>query len=560
MNDYDRWLKRVTDPRLREELVSLTPEEKEDAFYKNVEFGTGGLRGLLGVGPNRLNIYTVGRISQGIADFINRHYHNGSVAISFDSRINSLLFAQRAASIYAANGIRVHLYKELMPTPALSFAVRYLRASVGIMITASHNPKEYNGYKVYNEDGCQITLETANEISGFIGKNDAFDDVKSLPFDEALKQGLVTFIGDDCFEAYMAYILTKRVPKIKGRDLKIVYSPLNGTGLRCVTTALSRAGFSHVSVVPEQKDPDGTFRTCPKPNPELKEALRLGIALLEKEKGDLLLVTDPDCDRVGTALIHQGKIRLINGNEMGLLLYDFLLRHAKASPDSLIVKTIVTTDLIFPMAKAHGMKVVEVLTGFKFIGEQIGLLEKQGEKERFFFGFEESYGYLTGTEVRDKDAVDASLVIAQMFEEYKEKGRDPLDRLEEIYAKYGYVTTSLDNYEFSGEAGVKKMGLLMERFRDEAKKSLSSFAFVNDYWVGKEFSLGGEKKLDLPQSDVLKFSFPDGSTVTVRPSGTEPKLKIYFFVRSLKETDLAARLAELKERTAQVIKESGVLA
>lgn len=560
MNDYDRWLKKVTDPRLREELVSLSPEEKEDAFYKNVEFGTGGLRGLLGVGPNRLNIYTVGRISQGIADFINRHYQNGSVAISFDSRINSLLFAQRAASIYAANGIRVHLYKELMPTPALSFAVRFLRVSVGIMITASHNPKEYNGYKVYNEDGCQITLETANEISGFIGKNDAFDDVKSLPFEEALKQGLVTFIGDDCFEAYMAYILTKRVPKIKGRDLKIVYSPLNGTGLRCVTTALSRAGFSHVSVVPEQKDPDGTFRTCPKPNPELKEALRLGIALLEKEKGDLLLVTDPDCDRVGTALIHQGKIRLINGNEMGLLLYDFLLRHAKASPDSLIVKTIVTTDLIFPMAKAHGMKVVEVLTGFKFIGEQIGLLEKQGEKERFFFGFEESYGYLTGTEVRDKDAVDASLVIAQMFEEYKEKGRDPLDRLEEIYAKYGYVTTSLDNYEFSGEAGVKKMGLLMERFRDEAKKSLSSFAFVNDYWVGKEFSLGGEKKLDLPQSDVLKFSFPDGSTVTVRPSGTEPKLKIYFFVRSLKETDLAARLAELKERTAQVIKESGVLA
>jgi len=421
------------------------------------------------------------------------------------------------------------------------------------MITASHNPKEYNGYKVYNDAGCQITLEAAEEISNCIKKRDLFEDVKLLDFEDGVKKGLIQFIEEDCFEAFVAYIQTKQIPEIIHRNLKIVYSPLNGTGLRSVTTALSRAGFSRLAVVPEQRDPDGTFRTCPKPNPELKEALRLGLALLEKQQADLLLVTDPDCDRVGTALIHKGAVRLINGNEMGILLYDFLLRHKKAYPGSVVVKTIVTSDLIFPLAQANHMEIIEVLTGFKYIGEQIGLLERKGEEKLFFFGFEESYGYLTGTAVRDKDAVDASLVIAQMFEEYKDQGLDPIDHLEKIYAKYGYVETGLDNYEFKGEKGSITMLSIMKSFREEGKKNRKNYAFVNDYLARKSFAGEKEATLDLPSSDVLKFGYPDGSTVTVRPSGTEPKLKIYYYVTAREEARLASRHAELKKITEGVL-------
>ena len=553
MGDYERWLAKVTNPALKAELLAMGPAEKEDAFYKDLEFGTGGLRGLLGAGSNRMNIYTVAKISQGIADYLKKNYEKGSVAISFDSRINSTLFARTAAQVYAANGLTVHLFRELMPTPVLSFAVRYLHSSMGIMITASHNPKEYNGYKVYNDAGCQITLEAAEEISNCIKKRDLFEDVKLLDFEDGVKKGLIQFIEEDCFEAFVAYIQTKQIPEIIHRNLKIVYSPLNGTGLRSVTTALSRAGFSRLAVVPEQRDPDGTFRTCPKPNPELKEALRLGLALLEKQQADLLLVTDPDCDRVGTALIHKGAVRLINGNEMGILLYDFLLRHKKAYPGSVVVKTIVTSDLIFPLAQANHMEIIEVLTGFKYIGEQIGLLERKGEEKLFFFGFEESYGYLTGTAVRDKDAVDASLVIAQMFEEYKDQGLDPIDHLEKIYAKYGYVETGLDNYEFKGEKGSITMLSIMKSFREEGKKNRKNYAFVNDYLARKSFAGEKEATLDLPSSDVLKFGYPDGSTVTVRPSGTEPKLKIYYYVTAREEARLASRHAELKKITEGVL-------
>lgn len=553
MNDYQRWLEKVTDPLLHAELTKMDPATREDAFYKDLEFGTGGLRGILGAGSNRLNVYTVAKISQGIASYIKKKNHNGSVAISYDSRINSTLFAQVASAVYAANGLKVHLFKQLEPTPVLSFATRFLHCSMGVMITASHNPKQYNGYKVYGSDGCQLTLEDADAISKIIESLDVFDDVRRGNFAKSLQNGDISYIKDDCLEAYMAYILTKQIPAITKRDLKIVYSPLNGTGLVPVTAALNRAGFKNVTVVPEQRDPDGTFRTCPKPNPELEEALHLGLQLLEKTKGDLLLVTDPDCDRVGTAIFHHGQVSLINGNEMGILLYDFLLKHKKAYPGSLVIKTIVTSDLIFPLAEAHHMKVVEVLTGFKFIGEQIGLLEKRGQEKLFFLGFEESYGYLTGTQVRDKDAVDASLVIAQMFQSFKDEGKDALDRLEEIYKEYGYVKTALDNFEFPGESGAATMRNLMARFHEKALKEAPKYAFVNDYLAGFHLEKGCKTPLNLPESDVLKFGYADGSTVTVRPSGTEPKLKVYYYVTAPKEASLAGRLEELEKEVRTFI-------
>ncbi|MCI7065964.1 MAG: phospho-sugar mutase, partial [Bacilli bacterium] len=457
MNDYQRWLDEAKDPVIHQELVEMTPEQIEAAFYKDLEFGTGGLRGILGAGSACLNIYTVGKISQGISNFLNRKEGKKTIAISYDSRINSTLFAKTAASVYAANGIHVYLYKELMPTPLLSYAVRYFKADAGVMVTASHNPKQYNGYKVYDEKGCQLTDDAANEISALIEALDIFKDVKSDDFDKLMNEGMIEYIKDDCLETYLQYIDTKRIPSIKNRDLSIVYTPLNGTGLVPVTKALKRFGFDSVAVVKEQEFPDGNFTTCPKPNPELKESLALGVKLLEEKHADILIATDPDCDRCGTAVIHNGETVLINGNEMGILLVDFLLRNKKIPEESIVVKTIVSTDLIFPIAKANGLKVVEVLTGFKYIGDQIARLENIGHPERYFFGFEESYGYLSGTEVRDKDAVDAVILIAQMAQDLKDQGKDPVDRLQEIYAKYGYAKTALDNFEFEGPSGVKIM-------------------------------------------------------------------------------------------------------
>ena len=555
MNDYAHWLKEVKDPEILKELKGMDKTAQEAAFYKDLEFGTGGLRGFIGAGSACLNIYTVGKVSQGIANFVNQNYKKGSVAISYDSRINSTLFAQTAATIYAKNGLHVYIYPALMPTPLLSYAVRYLHTSIGVMVTASHNPKQYNGYKVYNDEGCQITLDAANQMSSEIESLDIFKDVKTGSFEEEVKKGNIEYIKEDCLSSYLKYIDTKRIPDIKNRDLKIIYSPLNGTGLVPVTMALDRFGFKDVNVVPEQRNPDGNFTTCPKPNPELKEALTLGIKLLEKNHADLLLVTDPDCDRCGTAVMHKGQIRLINGNEMGILLYDFLLAHKKAVPGSIVVKTIVTSDLVNPIAKAHHMKVVEVLTGFKFIGEQIGLLEKEGHPERFFFGFEESYGYLSGTEVRDKDAVDASVLVAQMMQNFKDKHIDPIDHLEAIYKKFGYVSTGLDNFEFDGPTGVTIMQNIMKKLHVLASKDKDKYLFVNDYLNSVSYEGGKEKKIDLPVSDVLKFGYHDGSTITVRPSGTEPKIKIYYYIVAKEEKNLPGLLAKSQEEFRNLIKE-----
>lgn len=554
MNDYSRWLIKADDSIIHQELVGMDSKAQENAFYRDLEFGTGGLRGFIGAGSACLNIYTVGKVSQGIANYVNKHYKNGSVAIAYDSRINSTLFAETAAGVYAASGLKVHIYKTLMPTPCLSYAVRYLHTSIGVIVTASHNPKEYNGYKVYNDEGCQITLEAANEMSGYIESLDIFEDVKKISFQEGLKNGSISYIGDDCLDSFEKYISTKILPSIKGRDLKIVYTPLNGTGAIPVTRALANAGFKNVTVVPSQAKPDGNFPTCPKPNPELKEALAEGVKLLQETKGDLLLATDPDCDRCGTAVFHKGELRLINGNEMGVLLFDFLLAHKKHDSSSVLVKTIVTTDMVLPMAKDAHMEVREVLTGFKFIGEQIGLLEKQGHPERFFFGFEESYGYLSGTEVRDKDAVDASILIAQMMQAFKDEGKDPIDRLEELYKKYGYSGTALDNFEFVGPKGPSIMKRIMEEFRSLCEKEEGKYAFINDYLSSEHLENGKKSHLDLPTSDVLKFGYKDGSTITVRPSGTEPKLKVYYYIVSKKETDFPSRLHALQQEVTSLVK------
>ncbi len=555
MRDYERWLANVKEPALLEELKNMNEEQKEAAFYKDLEFGTGGLRGLLGAGSACLNIYTIGKVSQGIALYAKKHYgEKASVAISYDSRINSELFARHAASVYAANGLRVYLYPALMPTPLLSYAVRYLHTSIGVMITASHNPKEYNGYKVYNDEGCQITLEAANEMVGIIESLDIFNDVKSIDFTDSLEEGKISYIAPDCLNSYLDYIKTKEIPSIKERDLKIVYSPLNGTGLVPVTRALDNAGFAKVMLVKEQKDPDGNFTSCPKPNPELKEALKLGIEMLEKEGADLLLVTDPDCDRVGTAVKYKGEIRLISGNEMGLLLYDFLLRHKEAVPGSVLVKTIVTSDMVLPLAKEAGMKVIQVLTGFKFIGEQIGKLEKEGHEDRFFFGYEESYGYLSGTKVRDKDAVDASLLIAFMMQEFKNEGKSPLDRLNELSERYGYTDSSLENFEFPGPKGSLTMANIMKNWHAYADSSKDEYLFVNDYLSKISYEAGEKQEIDLPSSDVLKFGFHNGATFTVRPSGTEPKIKIYYYVVAKKQEELAGEMDSLKKKVNDLMK------
>ena len=554
MNDYQRWLDEAKDPVIHQELVEMTPEQIEAAFYKDLEFGTGGLRGILGAGSACLNIYTVGKISQGISNFLNRKEGKKTIAISYDSRINSTLFAKTAASVYAANGIHVYLYKELMPTPLLSYAVRYFKADAGVMVTASHNPKQYNGYKVYDEKGCQLTDDAANEISALIEALDIFKDVKSDDFDKLMNEGMIEYIKDDCLETYLQYIDTKRIPSIKNRDLSIVYTPLNGTGLVPVTKALKRFGFDSVAVVKEQEFPDGNFTTCPKPNPELKESLALGVKLLEEKHADILIATDPDCDRCGTAVIHNGETVLINGNEMGILLVDFLLRNKKIPEESIVVKTIVSTDLIFPIAKANGLKVVEVLTGFKYIGDQIARLENIGHPERYFFGFEESYGYLSGTEVRDKDAVDAVILIAQMAQDLKDQGKDPVDRLQEIYAKYGYAKTALDNFEFEGPSGVKIMQGIMKKMRDMLNEKKDEFAFVSDYQSHETYRHGAIEHIDLPTSNVLKFGYEDGSTITIRPAGTEPKVKVYYYAQKDRADGLDEKIKAMQEEMRGLIK------
>lgn len=528
--EYERWLQNATeDQDIVTELEEMREEQIEDAFYRNLAFGTGGLRGTIGAGTNRMNVYTVAKASQGLADYLVKHFETPSVVIGYDSRIKSDVFAKVAASVFAANGIGVMIWPELNPVPTVSFATRYLHASAGVMITASHNPAKYNGYKVYGSDGCQITTDAAAEILNEIEKLDLFMDVKRTKFETALADEKIQYIEDTVLDAFLSEVKNQSVlyGEEVNKNVAIVYSPLNGSGLKPVLRALKESGYTNITVVKEQEEPDGNFPTCPYPNPEIKEAMKLGMEYAKQCNADLLLATDPDCDRVGIAVKDkQGEYVLLSGNEAGMLLLDYICsqkkKHGKMPEDPVMIKTIVTTDMGEQIAEHYHVRTVNVLTGFKFIGEQIGLLEKRGKEDSYIFGFEESYGYLTGTYVRDKDGVNGAYMICEMFAYYASKGISLLDKLQELYEIYGYRLNTLHSYEFEGSSGFKKMQEIMAEFRNGldtiGPKKVEN---VLDYEKG----LNG-----LPKSDVLKYLLEDQCSVVVRPSGTEPKLKVYVSV------------------------------
>ena len=542
--EYERWLKACSEKDLISELQNMNTAALEDAFYRDLAFGTGGLRGIIGVGTNRMNVYTVARASKGLADYINRHYAHPSIAISYDSRMKSDVFACTAAGVFASEGIKVFLYPYLMPTPCLSYAVRFLNCAAGIMVTASHNPSEYNGYKVYGPDGCQITEAAAGEILADIEKLDIFEDVSVVSFDSALKAGTVSYIGEDCYTSYIEEVKKQSVlfgDKVN-HDLAIVYSPLNGTGLKPVTRILRETGFTNITIVKEQEQPDGHFPTCPYPNPEIREAMELGLRCCESTGADLLLATDPDCDRCGIAVRTSEGYRLLTGNEVGLLLLDYICSqrssHNCMPEKPVFVKTIVTMDLAERIAEHYGVATVNVLTGFKYIGETIGKLEAEGRQNDYICGFEESYGYLTGSYVRDKDAVNAALMICEMFAWYKTRGISLLEKLNSIFRLYGYCKNTLHSYTFAGSSGMLKMAEIMRSFRSNAKEIAGRpvVSFL-DYGLGLD---------GLPKSDVLKFLLKDASVV-IRPSGTEPKLKVYVSVTAENEKKAAETEAEIAE-------------
>ena len=537
---YERWLQEA-DATLQSELRGMDAAAREDAFYRDLAFGTGGLRGVIGAGTNRMNIHTVRKASQGLADYVIRHFggEDRRIAVSYDSRILSEEFAHAAAGVFARNGIRALVYPQLMPTPCLSYAVRALRCAAGIMVTASHNPAKYNGYKVYGPDGCQITTEAAAEILGEIEKLDIFSDIRSMDFDAGLREGSIAWIPEKVYDDFVAEV--KKQSLLGGekvdKNVAIVYSPLNGTGLKPVLRTLRESGYTNVTVVKEQEQPDGHFPTCPYPNPEIREAMQLGLEYAANLNADLLMATDPDCDRCGIAVrTPAGDYQLLTGNETGMLLLDYVCSRRVAlgcMPENpVLVKTIVTTDMAEKIAARYGVEVVNVLTGFKFIGETIGRLEAAGHSERYIFGFEESYGYLSGTYVRDKDAVDAAFLICEMFAWYKQQGITLLERLNQLYAQYGYCLNTLHSYEFEGAAGFDKMQRIMAAFRsgveDMGGRKVETLL---DYAPGLD---------GLPPSDVLKFRLAGGASCVVRPSGTEPKLKIYISV-SAPDRDAAAR-------------------
>ena len=532
MKDYQRWLDAdLEDAALKAELEAIAGNEEEikERFAVALKFGTAGLRGVLGAGSNRMNIYTVRQATQGLANWVKTQGGNQLVAISYDSRINSDVFAKTAACVLAANGINVRIYDALMPVPALSFATRYYQANAGIMVTASHNPAKYNGYKAYGPDGCQMTDDAAAIVYAEIQKTDILDGAKIISFEEGLEKGLIQYVGEECKEALYDAIKARSVrPGLcKTAGLKLVYSPLNGSGLVPVTRVLNDIGIDDITIVPEQKYPDGNFPTCPYPNPEIFEALKLGLELAKESSADLMLATDPDADRVGIAIkCPDGSYELVTGNEVGVLLLDYIcqgrIENGTMPERPVAVKSLVSTPLGDAVAKNYGVEMRNVLTGFKWIGEQIALLEAAGEVDRFIFAFEESYGYLAGPYVRDKDAIIGSMLICEMAAYYRSIGSSIKERLEEIYAKYGRYLNKIDSYEFPGLSGMDKMAGIMEKLRNEPPAEIAGYKVVGitDYTKPEETGL--------PSSNVLIFALEGGATVVARPSGTEPKLKIYY--------------------------------
>ena len=554
LEDYKRWAAaELEDPALARELKEIAGDDEQikDRFAVALKFGTAGLRGVLGAGTNRMNIYVVRQATQGLANWVKTQGGSQSVAISYDSRINSDVFAKTAACVLAANGIHVRIYDALMPVPALSFATRYYKANAGIMITASHNPAKYNGYKAYGPDGCQMTDDAAAIVYAEIQKTDVLTGAKRIPFEDGLSSGMIQYVGEDCKEALYDAIKARSVrPGLcKTAGLKLVYSPLSGSGLVPVTRILHDIGIDDITIVPEQQYPDGHFPTCPYPNPEIFEALKLGLELAEKNGADLMLATDPDADRVGIAIrCPDGSYELVSGNEVGVLLLDYIcqgrIEKGTMPANPVAVKSIVSTPLADAVAKSYGVEMRNVLTGFKWIGDQIARLEAAGQVDRFIFGFEESYGYLAGPYVRDKDAIIGSMLICEMAAYYRSIGSSIKERLEEIYAKFGRYLNKVDSFEFPGLSGMEKMAGIMNGLRKNPP------AEIGGYKVAKVTDYQDTEKTGLPKANVLIYALEGGATVVVRPSGTEPKIKTYFTTLG---KDLAQAQAQ-KDRLAAALK------
>ena len=561
--ELERWIANVSDEELAAELAEMKKAADAgddsaavDAFFQDLAFGTAGLRGTLGAGTNRMNIYTVGRATQGFADYLNANFENPSVAIARDSRNKGELFVQVTASILAANGIVAHVYPKISPVPTLSFAVRDLGCSGGICMTASHNPAAYNGYKAYGPDGCQITSEAAKAISASIANTDAFSGVKTMGFDEAVASGMVKWIDDAVLERYYDAVLSKSVSSLSAEQvaeapLKLVYTPLNGTGLIPVTTVLERAGITDITVVPEQREPNGDFPTCPYPNPEIREAMQKGIDLCEEVHPDLLLATDPDADRVGVACKDGDDYTLLTGNEMGVLLLDYIARmrseRGEDLSDKVAVTTIVSSAMVDALAAEYGFELRRCLTGFKYIGDIITELSDAGQVDRFIFGFEESYGYLSGDHVRDKDAVNASLLICQMAQDYKLRGMNLAQAMRALYEKHGWWLNRTASVSFPGAAGAETMRSIMAKLREQAPSELAGRAVeaVVDY----EGGVNG-----LPSANVVEFDVEGGNKVIVRPSGTEPKIKLYVFAKDADRAAADALLDALEAAGRELLK------
>ena len=557
MNDvnklYALWLDGTKDNKeLHDELLAIKGNDDEilDRFYRNLEFGTAGLRGVLGAGTNRMNTYTVCQATQGLADYLNSKYENPGVAVGYDSRINSDVFSRQCAEVLAANGVKVYIYPNLIPTPLVSYAVMRLKCQGGVVITASHNPSKYNGYKCYDPAGYQMTEEAASETYAFIQKVDMFRDIKRIPFNDGVEKGLINFISNDIVEEFYSKVLTRPInPEvIKESDIKIIYTPLNGTGNIPVRTVLSRAGFKNVTVVPEQEKPDGKFPTCPYPNPEIKQVFECAIAMTKEEKADLLLATDPDCDRVGIAVLVDGEYVLLSGNDVGVLLTEYMFSARKEKgilpKNPAMTKSFVSTPLVNKVAAKYGCNVTDVLTGFKYVGEFISKLENEAD---FIMGFEESYGYLIGTHARDKDGVAASLMVCEMTAYYKSKGKTLVDVLDDIYAEHGCCIDRLYNFMFEGASGMVRMSEIMTETRNNPPKELAGLEVfkVSDFMEGAitDTRTGEKEPLTLPESNILSYVLSDGSTAIVRPSGTEPKIKVYI-AGCGKSKDEAAKTAD----------------
>ena len=562
---YERWLEHVTPEEatlLREQATSI--EELHDAFYRELSFGTAGLRGIIGFGPNRMNVYTVAKATQGLADYLNAHYESPSVAIARDSRNRGEEFVRAAAGVLAANGVVAHVYRAIQPTPVLSFTVRELGCSAGINVTASHNPAAYNGYKVYGDDGCQIASQAAVEIQEDIDGLDFFDDVKRMDFEEALAAGLVQWVDDAVIDRFLDEVAAQSVKPEDARatrKLRIVYTPLNGTGLECVTRILKRVGLDDLSVVDEQRHPDGNFTTCPYPNPEDRAALELGLELCERVRPDILLATDPDADRVGIAVLHDGEYVLLTGNEVGVLLIDYIAKRLGERGVDLTSKLVVTTivSTLMPDAQAayYGFELRRVLTGFKYIGGQIAQLGEDHE-DKFMFGFEESYGYMSGTYVRDKDAISASMLICEMAQMYKNEGVDLVEAMESLYERYGYYLNRTINMSYPGSSGAEKMQAIMDGLRTNPPQVIADLPVLSilDYGDGVPMTkINGnpdEHQL-LPDANVISFDLGDGIRIIIRPSGTEPKIKAYVFSKASTREQAEQLLSKLSDAARELL-------